>query len=129
MVAAWKGDTKDASSNLLSVLFFLLYFESEGRCMVQLQRREILYNSVYTNKKKLTPLMYYNYLTKNQSFILFSKHFIYRNINTPSPFHSPSFAHDQCRNLEKRFTQLQRLPLFVGLSLIISLWLRRNCES
>ena len=52
-------------------------------------------NSVCTNKKisHLSSLLQYNYLTKNQSFIFFSKIFFYRNSTTLSPIHYPSYAH------------------------------------
>ena len=86
---------------ICSVFYFIFYFKSKGYGF------KSSVNSVCTIKKlsHLSSLLQYctlnYYLTKKTTFFFFAKIFSHRNSTTPSPIHYPSYAHAQCRNIEK----------------------------
>ena len=86
---------------ICSVFFyFIFYFKSVGYGF------KSSVNSVCTIKKlsHLSSLLYSTVQLSQKKIkknIFFAKIFSHRNSTTPSPIHYPSYAHAQCRNIEK----------------------------
>ena len=102
-------------------------------------------NSFCSNNKlsHLSSLLQYNYLTKINHLFLFAKIFFHRNSTTPSPIHYPSYAHAQCRNIEKSTPQARTTCLCWYLYLLVyelrvsgrlkwiqlNIWIPTNCHA
>ena len=116
VVAAWHADQKNAGSNLFR--FLLYFFISNWKDMGSNPVYSKSVNSVCTNKKlsHLSSLLQYNYLPNNNYLFFFAKIFFYRNSTTPSPIHYPSYAHAQCRNIEKSTPQARTTCLCWSIS-------------
>ena len=131
MVAAWNIDKKDAGSNLLSVLLFFTLFQI-WRLLVLILSYIKLYNSVITIKKKNhpSPLLQLSQRKSIVIYTLFNK-FNLQKYYHPIPLSLPFICALSMPQPRKKGLHKQRLPVFVGLSLLISIcseytWLMRE---